>query len=81
MRNKIIFIVVIIFIAFIMTILFKKEGTDTLATPQLKTTLAPSLLPSPTPKQFKFDSSTNLKQELETVNPQVLDSDFAELDR
>ncbi len=28
------------------------------------------------PKDFKFDSSTDLKQELEKVNPQVLDSDF-----
>lgn len=29
-----------------------------------------------TPKTFKFDSSTDLKQELEIINPQVLDSDF-----
>ena len=28
------------------------------------------------PKTFNFDSSTDLKQELEKVNPQVLDSDF-----
>lgn len=34
--------------------------------------------PSPTPKQFKFDSSTNLKQELESVDPKILDSDFEE---
>lgn len=33
-------------------------------------------IPSPTPKTFNFDSSTDLKQELETINPQVLDSDF-----
>ena len=35
--------------------------------------------PAPTPnapKTFKFDSSTNLKDELDKVNPQVLDSDF-----
>ncbi len=35
--------------------------------------------PAPTPnapKSFNFDSSTDLKAELEKVNPQVLDSDF-----
>ncbi len=32
--------------------------------------------PSPTPEGFKFDSSTDLKKELDQVNPQVLDSDF-----
>lgn len=36
----------------------------------------PTPIPSPTPKTFNFDSSTDLKGELETVNPQVLDSDF-----
>ncbi len=37
--------------------------------------------PSPTPsiKQFKFDSSSILDQELESVNPEVKDSDFEEL--
>ncbi len=28
------------------------------------------------PKSFQFDSSTDLKMELDKVNPQVLDSDF-----
>lgn len=28
------------------------------------------------PKTFQFDSLTDLKKELEKVNPQVLDSDF-----
>lgn len=40
------------------------------STPQLTTT------PASTPKTFKFDASTNLKKELENINPQVLDSDF-----
>lgn len=31
-----------------------------------------------TPKVIKYDSTTNLEQELETVNPQVGDSDFEE---
>ncbi len=38
----------------------------------------PSPTPSPSPrlKTFKFDSGTDLKKELDSVNPQVLDSDF-----
>lgn len=28
------------------------------------------------PKEVKYDSSTDLKKELDSVNPQVLDSDF-----
>lgn len=34
--------------------------------------------PSPSifPKEIKYDSSTDLKKELDTVNPQVLDRDF-----
>ncbi|MDP3974182.1 MAG: hypothetical protein Q8P92_05125 [Candidatus Daviesbacteria bacterium] len=37
----------------------------------------PTPIPTPNaPKTFQFDSSTDLKQELEKVNPQVLDSDF-----
>ena len=33
-------------------------------------------VPSASPKTFEFDSSTDLKAELENINPQVLDSDF-----
>lgn len=39
-------------------------------------------VPAPTPnapKTFSFDSSTDLKVELEKVNPQILDSDFDDL--
>ncbi|MBI2019423.1 hypothetical protein HYS95_02000 [Candidatus Daviesbacteria bacterium] len=28
------------------------------------------------PQEIKYDSSTDLKKELDTVNPQILDSDF-----
>ncbi len=30
------------------------------------------------PKTYKFDSTTDLKKELDSINPQVLDSNFAE---
>jgi len=39
----------------------------------------PTPVPATTPnapKTFQFDSSTDLKAELEKVNPQILDSDF-----
>ena len=36
----------------------------------------PTPLPPQAPKTFKFDSQTDLKAELEKVNPQILDSDF-----
>ena len=39
----------------------------------------PTSTPVPTlnaPKTFQFDSSTDLKMELDKVNPQILDSDF-----
>lgn len=31
------------------------------------------------PKEIKYDSSTDLKKELDSVNPQILDSDFGGL--
>lgn len=37
---------------------------------------SPTPILSPTPKTFQFDSSTDLKQELDSINPQVLDEDF-----
>ena len=43
-----------------------------LVNPQVQ---APSETPV-APKTFNFDSSTDLKMELEKRNPQVLDSDF-----
>jgi len=37
---------------------------------------SPTLIPNSTPETFRFNKSTDLKAELEKVNPQVLDSDF-----
>ncbi len=31
------------------------------------------------PKEIKYDSSTDLKKELDSVDPKVLDEDFQEL--
>lgn len=35
--------------------------------------------PTPTPIQYNFDKSTDLQKELDTINPEVLDSDFDNL--
>lgn len=43
---------------------------------QMKTVPSPVPSPSPRIKTFNFNASTDLKQELDSVNPQVLDSDF-----
>ncbi len=49
------------------------HGTSkTLANPNYE----PSPSPSPTTKQFKFDKSTNLQKELDSINPEIKDSDF-----
>lgn len=32
--------------------------------------------PSPSPTGFKFDRATDLKKELDKIDPQILDSDF-----
>ena len=50
---------------------FMQQGAHQESTPP------PTPAPTPNaPKTFQFDSSTNLKEELDKVNPEVLDSDF-----
>lgn len=38
-----------------------------------------SVIPPQAPKTFKFDSSTDLKKELESINPEIQDDDFQNL--
>lgn len=45
----------------------KNQNSDVTSTP----VASPNI-----PKTFNFDSSTDLKKELDNINPQVLDSDF-----
>lgn len=43
-------------------------------------TIQPSATPAYNPpKEMKYDSNSNLKEELEAINPQVLDEDFTGL--
>lgn len=77
-------IVAILILGIVVLVIIKnvsnKDGR--LVGPTFQTTnQQPSSSPMPistpsTPKTFKFDSSTDLKMELEKINPQVLDTDF-----
>lgn len=72
MIRKIIVIAVFLIILFSLFIMNNKEE------PMINPAVAPQ--PSPQinqPEEIKYDSSTDLKKELESVNPEVLDSDFS----
>jgi len=52
-------------------------GFNPLGVAGQKTDPTPTSIPNiKAPKEFKFDATTDLKIELEKVNPEVLDSDF-----
>jgi hypothetical protein len=91
MKNKfltvtLILILVGIFI-FLGNIFLDKTNSQNLISPDGKNILQQvtnqkaALTPSPTPTsiQYNFNKSTNLKEELDTVNPEVLNSDFDSL--
>ena len=59
----------------------RSKQDNSLAIPQVfQSTTQPTPAPTPdpinAPKTFKFDKSTDLKKELDSINPEVLDSDF-----
>lgn len=71
MSKKIIFIAIFLMILF--SIFFLKQKTE----PMVNPAVAP--LPSAEinrPKEIKYGSATDLKKELDSVNPEVNDSDF-----
>lgn len=69
--SKKIFIVTVFLIAVFLLLAFKNSD---------KKPVSPVASPAPSsynpPKEIKYDSSTDLKKELDIVNPQVLESDF-----
>lgn len=84
MKNKwwiilIVFITVIVVMIFVRnretTSLISPNPSQPTSTPESSPTTIPSATPN-IPKTYNFDSSTDLKKELESINPQVLDSDF-----
>lgn len=46
------------------------------AEPAILISQTENVSPSPSPKGFNFDSTTDLKSELDKVNPKVVDADF-----
>lgn len=72
---------------FVITIFFRKTDSPNLIKPQLEKVskivglpkITPSATPTPTPISYNFNKSTDLKKELESVNPQMLDIDFSSL--
>lgn len=62
--------------------IFVKDNPPVLqdaASGQFSVVLTPTISPTPTPISFKFSSSTDLKSELQTVDPQIKDADFDSL--
>lgn len=76
-------IVIVLFVIGYGLFFVAEGGTKNLVSPnfnqnKIKSEQIPEATPVPpvTPKTFKFDSSTDLKAELEKVNPKVDDADF-----
>lgn len=69
-------------IAFIGNLIFNKNKVTETAK---KITVSPNVTnqttptPTPTPIDYHFNKSTDLKSELDSINPEVLDSDFSNL--
>jgi len=81
--NYIIIVVIVLTLATLLASVTLPVWNSTLVSPlakvfKPKVIIMPSPSPSPKPKTFQFNSSTNLKSELDSVNPEILDSDFLE---
>lgn len=93
MKTKLIISVIVVFlIAFLGSIVVKsKVKNQNLISPNFVSFFNKTQQPSPAtlgeaeninpPAEFKFDSNTNLKGELDTINPQVAEDDFQALDQ
>lgn len=72
-------LILIIVVGIILGFLIKPNVTKKLTSPESLNKVISTPTPDPSvnvPKTYKFDKSTNLKEELSNVNPQILDSDF-----
>lgn len=79
--KKTIMIVVLVILAVAVLFFINNKNGGKLVSPvslqAVKSSPTPMPLATPNaPKTFQFDASTDLKQELQKINPQVLDSDF-----
>lgn len=86
MNKKIVIVIIILIGVSLGYFLTRSDSSEGLVSPGLnvlipgqETTKEPAVPAYNPPKEVKYDSSTNLQQQLETVDPQVLDSDFDQL--
>lgn len=71
-------IIIILSIAVLIWVIMAKGGNqEKLITPGGNQTVQPTTSSYNPPKEIKFDSSTDLKEELEKINPEVVEEDFA----
>jgi len=82
-KNIIITAGLILLLVVVSFMIFKSAAKKDLplADPQVKNITGQStaqslVLPYNPPEEIKYDSSTDLKKELDSINPQVLESDF-----
>jgi len=81
-KKTIVYAIIVLFIIIILIIVKNINKTNgELTNPGLVTTTgqdtAPTTAPAYNPpKEIKYNESTDLKKELESINPEVLDSDF-----
>lgn len=82
-NNKIVIIVLILILLTVFFAIVKYAvNENSLISPALQVVSGQKAVPSEAPsiivapKTYIFDSSTDLKKELDSINPQVLDSDF-----
>jgi len=80
MKGKILVIIFICTTAVVLLFILSREKTRLVGPnfSELKSQISQQASPAPpqAPKSFQFDYSTDLKEELDKVNPEVLDSDF-----
>lgn len=79
MKNKLTIILVFILVVIIILFIRGERVNDLVSSDFSKvpaqTEELPNAIPN-APKTYNFDSSTDLEKELDSINPQVLDSDF-----
>lgn len=80
MKNKVIVLLLVVLVGLVIYFLINKNNSDTLVSPGgLLYKVTPTPPSTPTPIEYHFDSSTNLKQELNSINPKVETTDFDNL--
>lgn len=78
MKNTLIVLLIILILGVIAFILWPKNVRSNLISPNFGVVaeISPSPSPSPSIDTFQFNSQTDLKAELDQVNPKVSDQDF-----